>query len=163
MAGYPLKDDELEGIRRRLADVLSCDDAVRLLGHVDYLRNELTKIQKRQMQAWEDARAPRRTEGDMTMADEQLQAVGDQMPRLRVVLQQAVARYILRTGHPAWVLMPEHFKGGPRISLRFIEETRPDFGEQVLVGHGADEETAARDLIAKLSSNTTISPVSPTK
>jgi hypothetical protein len=54
MAGYPLKDDELEGIRRRLADVLSCDDAVRLLGHVDYLRNELTKIQKRQMQAWED-------------------------------------------------------------------------------------------------------------
>ena len=28
MAGYPLKDDELEDIRRRLADVLSCDDAV---------------------------------------------------------------------------------------------------------------------------------------
>ena len=27
MAGYPLKDDELEDIRRRLADVLSCDDA----------------------------------------------------------------------------------------------------------------------------------------
>jgi hypothetical protein len=54
MAGYPLKDDELEDIRRRLADVLSCDDAVRLLGHVDYLRGELTKIQKRQMQAWED-------------------------------------------------------------------------------------------------------------
>ena len=84
------------------------------------------------------------------MADEQVQAVGDQMPRVRVLLQQAVARYILRTGHLAWVLMPEHFKGGPRISLRFIEETRPDFGEQVLVGHGADEETAARDLIAKL-------------
>ena len=41
-------------VRRRLADVLSCDDAVRLLGHVDYLRGELTKIQKRQMQAWED-------------------------------------------------------------------------------------------------------------
>ena len=58
------------------------------------------------------------------MADEQVQAVGDQMPRVRVLLQQAVARYILRTGHLAWVLMPEHFKGGPRISLRFIEETR---------------------------------------
>ena len=72
------------------------------------------------------------------------------MPRVRVLLQQAVARYVLRTGHPAWVLMPEHFKGGPRVSLRFIEETRPDFGEQVLVGHGADEETAARDLIAVL-------------
>jgi len=87
-----------------------------------------------------------------------VQAVGDQMPRVRVLLQQAVARYVLRTGHPAWVLMPEHFKGGPRVSLRFIEETRPDFGEQVLVGHGADEETAARDLIAKLGYTVDSSP-----
>ena len=92
------------------------------------------------------------------MADEQVQAVGDQMPRVRVLLQQAVARYVLRTGHPAWVLMPEHFKGGPRVSLRFIEETRPDFGEQVLVGHGVDEETAARDLIAKLGYTVDSSP-----
>ena len=92
------------------------------------------------------------------MADEQVQAVGDQMPSVRVLLQQAVARYILRTGHLAWVLMPEHFKGGPRVSLRFIEETRPDFGEQMLVGHGADEETAARDLIAKLGYTVDRSP-----
>ena len=84
------------------------------------------------------------------MSDEQVQAVGDQMPRLRVVLQQAVARYILRTGHAAWVLDPEHFKGRARISLRFIEETRPHGYTQVLVGHGADLELAMRDLITQL-------------
>ena len=84
------------------------------------------------------------------MSDEQVQAVGDQMPRLRVVLQQAVARYILRTGHAAWVLDPEHFKGHAAVSLRFIEETRPHGYTQVLVGHGADLELAMRDLITQL-------------
>lgn len=37
----PLTTDELERIRRQLCDVLSMDLAVRLLGHVDYLRAEL--------------------------------------------------------------------------------------------------------------------------
>ena len=47
MAGAALDADDLERIRRRLVDVLSGDDAVRLLGHVDYLRGELVAMYRK--------------------------------------------------------------------------------------------------------------------
>ena len=54
MTGHRLTNDELAAIRRRLCDVLSCDDAVRLLGHVDYLTAQMRTLERQRMRKWED-------------------------------------------------------------------------------------------------------------
>lgn len=46
MAAIVLTVEELERVRRRLLDVLPCDDAVRLLATVDYLRTALGHIRR---------------------------------------------------------------------------------------------------------------------